>query len=84
MKPMCPRCGNELVFQQVLRACKTTKINKDGTLSRRTKNIINGEDTDICYLNCDCGFIYNLTYKDTHEEEIKEFDIWYEKITEQN
>lgn len=80
MKPMCPDCGKELLFQQVARACKSTKINKDGSLSKRSSFIINGEDSDIMYLNCnDCGFSYSLTYKQDGEVEIKEFDEWFDK-----
>ena len=81
MKPMCPHCGKELLFQQVARACKSTKINKDGSLSKRSSFIVNGEDTDICYLHCDnCDFNYSLSYtKDTGEEEIEEFEEWFDK-----
>ncbi|MCS6110410.1 hypothetical protein FDB55_17655 [Clostridium botulinum] len=80
MKPMCPDCGNELVFHQVARACKSTKINKDGSLSKRSKFIINGEDDDICYLHCDkCDFNYSLTYVGFKEDSIDEFDEWFWK-----
>ncbi|WP_315074134.1 hypothetical protein [uncultured Clostridium sp.] len=80
MKPMCPDCGKDLFFQQVARASKVTKINKDGSLSKRSSFIINGEDSDIIYLSCNgCGFNYSLTYKQIGEEEIKEFDEWFDK-----
>ncbi|NFO40810.1 hypothetical protein FDB42_12025 [Clostridium botulinum] len=78
MKPMCPDCGKELLFQEVARACKSTKINKDGKLSKRTKMIVNGEDSDIVYLHCDnCDFNYNLLYKDSSEDIMEEFEEWY-------
>lgn len=80
MKPKCPDCGKELFFQQVARACKSTKINKDGSLSKRSKMIVNGEDSDTQYLHCNnCGFSYNLTYRDSEDEEIKELDNWYDE-----
>lgn len=80
-KPMCPHCGKELIFQQVARACKSTKINKDGSLSKRSKMIINGEDTDICYLHWDnCNFNYSLNCKDTGGEDTLHFDEWFDKF----
>lgn len=80
MKPMCPDCGKELFFQQVARACKSTKINKDGSLSKRSKMIVNGEDADVQYLNCDnCGFSYSLTYRDSGTEKNKELEEWYDE-----
>lgn len=81
-RPLCPICGKELSYNVVVRACKTYKINKNGMISKHSKVLINGEDSDIIYLRCEdykCNFYYNLTYKDKCDKIYKDLDDWFEK-----